>query len=81
MALDCGGKEILKQGLIRRIGTERQTHAWNDNWIPRDYAMRPIACLKQNPPALVAEFINESTAAWDVPKLRQFFLPMDVEVI
>jgi hypothetical protein len=44
------GKDILKQGLIRRIGNGETMNAWNDNWIPRDYALQQIACKKQGLP-------------------------------
>jgi hypothetical protein len=40
------GREVLKPGLIRRVGTGEDTHAWDDNWIPREVMLRPIACLK-----------------------------------
>ena len=28
------GREVLAQGLIRRIGTGTGTNAWDDNWLP-----------------------------------------------
>jgi hypothetical protein len=43
--------------------------------------LRPLACLKDDPPAWVIEFIDASTATWNEIKLREFMLPMDVEVI
>jgi ribonuclease HI len=75
------GREVMKQGLIRRIGTGEKTNAWNDNWIPRDTMMRPITCLKRDPPTLVAELMDSIAACWNVQKLQEFFLPMDVEAI
>jgi hypothetical protein len=36
------------QGLVRRIGTGADTHAWDDNWLPRDRFMRPCACLVED---------------------------------
>jgi hypothetical protein len=67
------GKETMKQGLIRRIGTGENTHAWNHNWLPRDFMLRPLACLKANPPLSVAFFINLD-ATWNVDRLKEFFL-------
>jgi hypothetical protein len=75
------GKDVLKRGLIRRIGTGELTHAWNDQWLPRETAMRPMVCLKRDPPVRVADFIDSTTACWNVAKLQQFFLPMDIDVI
>jgi hypothetical protein len=75
------GRDTLKQGLIRRIGTGGMTHPWNDNRLPRDVMMRPIACKKNNPPVTVDAFIDTSSARWNTQLLEEFFLPMDVQTI
>ena len=75
------GRDVLKQGLIRRIGTGENTDAWHDNWLPRDGALRPVACLKEDPPIKVSDFIDETAACWNLPKLQEFFQPMDIELI
>ncbi|XP_024310402.1 uncharacterized protein LOC112268687 [Brachypodium distachyon] len=75
------GRDVLKQGLIRRIGNGESTHAWNDNWIPRDSLMRPIACPTDDAPCAVSDFIDSTSASWNRGKLEEFFLPMDVEII
>jgi hypothetical protein len=31
----CDGMDVLKQGLIKRIGDGRSTQIWGYNWIPR----------------------------------------------
>jgi ABC-type glycerol-3-phosphate transport system substrate-binding protein len=75
------GIQVLKQGLVRRIGTGEDTDLWNDQWLPRDGMLRPLACLKSEPPAKVADFIDATTASWKEDKLRQYMLPIDVETI
>ncbi|XP_071680036.1 uncharacterized protein [Lolium perenne] len=35
------GLQVLKQGLIRRIGDGESTDPWNEPWIPRDGMLRP----------------------------------------
>jgi hypothetical protein len=75
------GRDIMLQGLVRRIGTGEQTRAWDENWLPRDEVRRPITCLESNAPQLVSDFIDQTSASWDLQKLQRFFLPMDVEVI
>lgn len=37
----CEGRDILKVGLIRRTRDGLSTSVWNENWIPRDYHLRP----------------------------------------
>jgi acyl-CoA synthetase (AMP-forming)/AMP-acid ligase II len=78
------GRDIMRQGLIRRIRTGESTHCWNDNWLPCGEAMRLIACLKAEQadiPMRVAELIDATIASWNTQKLEEFFLPMDIEVI
>ena len=36
------GREVLTQGLIRRIGDGHTTNIWRHNWLPRPSNMRPI---------------------------------------
>jgi hypothetical protein len=47
------GVGVLKQGLIRRIGTGLNKDAWNGNWIPRQGQMRPITTPAHNVPILL----------------------------
>jgi hypothetical protein len=75
------GKEALKLGLIRRIGSGESTNAWNQNWLSRDHLLRPIVCLKDDPPRLVSDFIETTSASWKTDLLEECFLPMDYECI
>jgi hypothetical protein len=47
------GVVTLKQGLVKRIGTREATDLWNDNWLPHDGMLRPLACLAVDPPVRV----------------------------
>jgi hypothetical protein len=75
------GKEVLSQGIIRRIGTGETTKIWQMNWLPRDGLLRPVASHCAYPPRYVCELIDLASCSWDQHKLRQVFTPMDVEVI
>src|SRR4051812_14669786 len=75
------GKEVLKQGLIRRIGNGKETEVWSCNWLPRHGMMRPYGCLTANPPHLVCELINQTMASWRRDVIDETFLPMDKSVI
>jgi hypothetical protein len=75
------GVQVLKQCLIRRIGTGEDTGPWNDQWIPRDGMLRPLACLAAEPPRRVADFIDTTIVTWREEKLREFLLPIDVDII
>jgi hypothetical protein len=75
------GKEVLSRGLIRRIGNGETTRIWNQNWIPREEMMRPLACLAAEPPTMVSELIDVSSASWDVEKIQKFFVRVDANLI
>ena len=56
------GRDVLAQGVIRRIGDGETTSVWDHNWIPRPSFKRPITSLVPAPPKRVAELIDETTA-------------------
>jgi hypothetical protein len=43
--------------------------------------LRPLACKQANPPTMLADFIDELSASWDIHRLEEFFIPMNIEVI
>ncbi|KAK8447842.1 hypothetical protein SEVIR_8G166750v4 [Setaria viridis] len=47
------GKEVLKQGIIRRICNGEETYIWSVNWQPRDCMLRPVCSIGNNPLQLV----------------------------
>lgn len=75
------GRDILAQGIIKRVGDGESTHIWSQNWIPRDSYKRPIASVVQNPPTMVAVLIESATASWREDIARSVFTPFDVETI
>lgn len=56
------GRDIMAQGIIRRIGHGESTNIWEHNWIPRDSYKRPITSLVQSPPQKISELIKTTTA-------------------
>ena len=42
------GREMLKRGLIRRIGNGETTEVWHDQWIDGTISMKPMGALKPN---------------------------------
>jgi hypothetical protein len=75
------GKDMLKQGLIKRIGTWECTHIWNFDWLLRDGLLRSVACFLHDPPNMWSGLYDPVTVSWDLEKLKDVFLPMDVEAI
>ena len=56
------GRDVLKQGIIRRIGNGETTDIWVDTWLPRDEMMRPYGCRVADPPNRVAEHATLMTS-------------------
>jgi hypothetical protein len=70
------GKEVLEQGLTRRIGTGEDTNVWHMNWLPRDGLMCHVSCISNTPPTHVSELIDPLLFVWDLQVLKTHFMPM-----
>ena len=75
------GRDVLAQGLIKRIGSGTHTNIWQDNWLPRDYKLRSICARSANPPNLVSDLIDPTTRSWNKHVIMEHFIAPDVEVI
>lgn len=74
-------QEVLKLGLIRRIGTGQSTWIWETNWLPRDHLLRPIRSDRPNSPVWVSDLIDEGLVSWNREILQEFFTLFDAETI
>ena len=75
------GIQVLQQGFIRRIGSGESTKTWESPWLPRDGMLLPLRPTKDNPPQWVSELIDQSSWSWNRQVLREFFSPLDWEII
>jgi len=75
------GIELLKKGLIWRVGDGRNLEIWNDPWLPRDSCRRPITPRGMNLLRYVEELIDPTTGGWDVPLVRELFWEEDARLI
>jgi hypothetical protein len=70
------GQDLLKQGLIWRIGDGTKVDIWSSNWIPREGAQHPLgrkSDAPQQPCRKVADLLNDEGTDWDITKLNRFF--------
>jgi hypothetical protein len=67
------GLELLKFGVVYRIGDGRSTKIWRDNWIPRGHKLKPIDCTCL---WWVHQLIDSQSNPWDETTVRRFFLSM-----
>ena len=59
------GLEVLKRGIIWRIGDGSRIRIWQDPWIPREWSRCPITPRMNNILTHVEELIDPSTGQWD----------------
>jgi len=73
------GLELLKQGIIWRVGDGSQIKIWRDPWIPWEISLkvstRPGRCKLR----WVSELLDSEGKDWDFDKLIHVFNPADVE--
>lgn len=71
------GLELVKKGIIWRIGDGASVRTWRDPWIPRRFDFHPITPKRNCRFNRVSYFLNES-GAWIIDLLEEHFWPMDV---
>lgn len=74
------GRDMLKQGIIRRIGDGHTTSILDQNWLPRPSNMHPIISRVVDPPHMVSELIQVD-GDWDRTRVDEVFLPTDAKAI
>lgn len=74
------GLELVKKGMIWRVGNGITIRTWRDPWVPRGPSLRPITPKGRCRLNRMADFLSPS-GVWNVELLNRFFWPADVQVI
>ncbi|KAM0844489.1 hypothetical protein ACQ4PT_057047 [Festuca glaucescens] len=75
------GLELLKKGIISRIGDGRNTQIMRDQWIPREAGLKITALKKNSRKRWVNQLISPATNNWNIDLLRELFYEHDVQAI
>ena len=67
------GREVLKKGLLRRIGDGSMTNIWRDRWLPNHFSGLPITTPANPQVQLVADLMLPS-GSWNVELMKANFL-------
>lgn len=67
------GLELLKKGIIWRVGCGSQVRIWRDPWIPRDHSRRVTTRQGRCRLKWVSELLNQDGQDWDSDKLNSMF--------
>ena len=52
------GREALKLGLIKRVGSGQSISIWEDNWLPNSVSMKPMGRLEDTDLVMVNELLT-----------------------
>jgi hypothetical protein len=75
------GVQLLKEGLIWRIGCGTEVNIWSDPWLNREGSRQPVTPRGQCLLTKVSELIDPYTGQWDEVLVRDTFWEMDVDII
>jgi hypothetical protein len=75
------GLELLKEGLIRRVGNGKGINIWRDNWLPRDYNLKPRAGKSNARVRRVSQLLTNGSNEWNQDIVRRIFYAEDAACI
>lgn len=75
------GIELMKKGIIWRVGNGRNLKIWSDPWLPRGDSWRPITPRRGCILTDVDELMNPKTGGWDVELVNEIFWEEDANLI
>jgi hypothetical protein len=75
------GIDLLKEGLIWRVGNGTEINIWSDPWLNRDGQHTPLTPRGQNLVTRVSELFCPVSGCWDETLVRDIFWSMDAEII
>jgi hypothetical protein len=75
------GMELLKEGIIWRVGNGDAVNIWEDPWIPHGSTRRPRTTRESSLLTRVSDLINQITGLWDEALVLDTFWDFDVQAI
>jgi hypothetical protein len=74
------GLDLLKKGLIWRVGNGQSIRIWRDPWIPRPYSYKLVSPKGRCRLRFVSELLDQY-GSWRTDLLYHYFAPADVSEI
>lgn len=75
------GLELLKKGLIWRVGNGKSIQIQRDQWIPRNEGLKSAKFIRRSRLRWVNQLINSESKEWDKELIENIFFPFDAEEI
>jgi hypothetical protein len=75
------GIDVLKAGIVWRVGNGSKINIWSDSWLPRDSTRRPFTPRGSTIISTTTDLINPIIGGWDEELVNQIFWPEDAQII
>jgi hypothetical protein len=75
------GLELIKEGLIMRIGNGVKTNIWRDNWLRRGYNLKPRVGRTKTRIRKVNQLLLPNSNGWNEHLVNQVCYPEDASLI
>jgi hypothetical protein len=75
------GRDILRRGLIKRVGPGSSINIWHGNWIPGALKLKPLLRQEHFIAERVDEVFIQGTRRWNEEMVRDSFVHWDAEEI
>lgn len=75
------GIELVKKGMIWRVGDGENLKIWLDPWLPRELPRRPVTPRGATILTQVAELIDPGTGNWEAELVKEIFWEEDARII
>ena len=67
------GLELLKKGVLWRIGSGEHVRIWRDTWIPRSWSLKPTGKKRSSRLKWVSQLIDPNSMEWKEEVIKQVF--------
>jgi ribonuclease HI len=74
------GLDLLKKGLVWRVGNGRSIRIWRDPWLPRESYMKVLTPRRKNRLRRVSELLD-AQGNWNEALVRETFYQVDSDII
>ena len=76
------GLNVLREGIVWRIGDGSQVRVWNDPWPPRGTTRRPVTAQGESDIEWVSELVDNTTGmTWNRELIAEMFHADDAQTI
>jgi hypothetical protein len=74
------GRDVLKKGLLKRIGNGSSTSIWHDRWIPNHFEGSPLIVSDVPHVFMVSDLLTPS-GGWNTELIKHLFVDIDAHAI